>query len=281
LHDYVKNPSDENIHHIRTSIRRLEASYLSSIKKLRKKKKLKKYVNKSKKLFKINSEVRDFDIISEKLTKEGNLPLQQYEQITTSIRNNRSKNLEKAKTVALELNKMDIPHFYTSLHDNDSHYAYQRHYNKVIGRYNKIVYEFIDRIEKNIPIVVNNSEKLKELHNLRKDSKKLRYLLELAINKHQNKESEEINDENNKNKNIFISLIDQLEEVQDMLGEIHDYDITIDYMKQQNQSDRIIQDVITNLYKLRKEKYEHFVKYSNSEMYLKLDNSFINLKAIL
>ena len=51
--DYVKNPNEENIHNIRTAIRRLQAIYMSLPKKLRKKKKIREFVIKSKELFRI------------------------------------------------------------------------------------------------------------------------------------------------------------------------------------------------------------------------------------
>ena len=51
--DYIKNPNEENIHNIRTAIRRLQATDISLPKKLRKKKKIREFVIKSKELFRI------------------------------------------------------------------------------------------------------------------------------------------------------------------------------------------------------------------------------------
>src|SRR5918992_2411804 len=73
LDGYIKQPNEENIHDIRKAIRRLEASYRSlPSKKVRKKRAIKEYTEYSKKLFSINSEIRDLDIISEKLSNVGN-----------------------------------------------------------------------------------------------------------------------------------------------------------------------------------------------------------------
>src|SRR5215210_7792954 len=80
VEEYIKDPNEENIHDIRTAIRRLEASYRSSPKQLQKKK-IKKYVDISKCLFKLNSEIRDFDIILEKLSNEGQISEQHLEPI--------------------------------------------------------------------------------------------------------------------------------------------------------------------------------------------------------
>ena len=65
LDDYLIRQDEKNIHDIRTSVRRLDACYQTLPKKLRGRKQMKKFVKKSKDLFKINSQIRDFDIITE------------------------------------------------------------------------------------------------------------------------------------------------------------------------------------------------------------------------
>jgi CHAD domain-containing protein len=82
-------------------------------------------------------------------------------------------------------------------------------------RYNRVVVRLRERIELRLPVVLTNADKLKELHEMRKDSKKLRYLLELSS--HQNKE--------------MHAMIAELEDIQDILGTIHDCDTMISYMK--------------------------------------------------
>ena len=67
--DYIKDSNENNIHDIRTATRRLDASYMSLPKKIRRKTKIRKFVTTSKQLFKVNSEVRDCDIICEKLQR--------------------------------------------------------------------------------------------------------------------------------------------------------------------------------------------------------------------
>ena len=67
--DYIKDSNENNIHDIRTATRRLDASYMSLPKKIRRKTKIRKFVTTSKQLFKVNSQIRDCDIICEKLQK--------------------------------------------------------------------------------------------------------------------------------------------------------------------------------------------------------------------
>ena len=70
LDKYLENPTEDNIHHMRTSLRRLQATYQSCPKQIRKKKKIKEFTSVGKRLFKINSNIRDIDIILEKLANE-------------------------------------------------------------------------------------------------------------------------------------------------------------------------------------------------------------------
>ena len=69
LTKYLKDPKAKNIHDIRTSIRRLNAAFSTLPKKYRTGSSMTTYVLSCKELFKINSEIRDLDIIYEKLQK--------------------------------------------------------------------------------------------------------------------------------------------------------------------------------------------------------------------
>ena len=75
VNDYIKDSNENNIHDIRTAIRRLDASFRSLPKKMRRKTKICKYITTSKRLFKVNSQVRDYDIICEKLQKYSSEPI--------------------------------------------------------------------------------------------------------------------------------------------------------------------------------------------------------------
>ncbi|MGC2573455.1 MAG: CHAD domain-containing protein [Candidatus Nitrosopolaris sp.] len=88
LNDYIKDSNENNIHDIRTAVRRLDASYRSLPKNMRRKNKIRKYMRTSKRLFKINSQVRDCDIICEKLQKYSSEPI--YTKLTSSL--NRRRN---------------------------------------------------------------------------------------------------------------------------------------------------------------------------------------------
>ncbi len=273
LDEYIKDPNKDNIHDIRTAIRRLEASYSASPKQIRKKR-MKKYIDSSKYLFKLNSEIRDFDIILEKLNKEGQMDGQQLEILSKSIKRQKNRKLDKALSIAIELRKLNTPH----LNSDNTFYDRCIMQKKLIKRYNNVVGKFVCRMERNFPIVINNSEKIDELHEIRKDSKKLRYLLELVLsNKDRNKGNIDKNNVFNKNDhgdNHDVSfLLEKLEKIQDMLGNIHDYDITTAYLKGHESHNFFIAE--NNIAMIRKNKYEQFVQYCKSDLLDTENNSFI------
>ncbi|HXX95577.1 MAG TPA: CHAD domain-containing protein [Candidatus Bathyarchaeia archaeon] len=236
LDDYIKDSNENSIHDIRTATRRLDASYMSLPKKIRRKTKIRKYVTTSKQLFKVNSQVRDCDIICEKLQKYSSEPI--YSKLIGSLNRKRKTKLASARKIALSLRELPVPR----VTENEIHAK------QVEKRFNKVVLRLRQRIQLDLPIVVTNASKIEELHELRKTCKKLRYLLELVS--HQNG----IN-----NKEIH-TLITELEDVQDILGSIHDSDMMIFYLRRlrhQNEVTNILHDEISE----RDKKYEDFVQF--------------------
>ncbi len=95
----------------------------------------------------------------------------------------------------------------------------------------------------------------------------MRYLIELVINKEENDTSK---GNTNDDTNVLIDnnnhkILEHLEKIQGMLGDIHDYDIAIDYLRQHQASNNpLITSTITNIMKIRKEKFNDFVNYGKS-----------------
>lgn len=264
LDDYIKEPNEENIHDIRKAVRRLEASYRSlPLKKVRKKRVIREYVKYSKQLFRINSQIRDFDIIGEKLSSDAK-PAQQdvIKSIEGSIFKQRKTKLNEAISFALELRKLRVPKLTKKI--KISNKRSKKRFSKVIGR-------FATRIEQNLPIVANDNEKITELHELRKHCKKLRYLLELLPdNNHQDQRSE---------KDDYVSeLMEKLENVQDILGIIHDHDTTIAYLKRHKGTrtrSTQIHSVLKRISLERQNKYKEFVKFVNEDISVDSNKFFI------
>jgi CHAD domain-containing protein len=255
LNDYIKDSNENNIHDIRTAIRRLDASFRSLPKKMRRKTKIRKYVTTSKRLFRVNSQIRDCDIICEKLQKYSSESI--YTKLTGSLNRRRTAKLASARKIALSLRDLPMP----SVKENAIPPK------KLEMRFNKLVLRLRQRIELDLPIVLTNTNKIEELHELRKTCKKLRYLLELAS--HQNSVN---------NKEIHV-LITELEDVQDILGSIHDSDTTIAYLKsvrQPNKVAHILHDEISE----RNKKYEDFIQFCKRSL-SDTRHNFLNQIAIL
>jgi CHAD domain-containing protein len=107
LKDYKPSFDKNNIHDIRTATRRLDASFISLPKKMRRKTKIRKYVTTSKQLFKANSQVRDCDIIFEKLLKYSSQPI--YTKLIGSLNRKRKTKLASARKIALSLRDLPVP----------------------------------------------------------------------------------------------------------------------------------------------------------------------------
>src|SRR5262245_4008165 len=107
LNDYIRDSNENNIHDIRTAIRRLDASYRSLPKKIRRKNKISKYMTTSKRLFKINSQVRDYDIICGKFQKYSSEAI--YTKLIGSLNRKRKTKLARARKIAFFLRDLLLP----------------------------------------------------------------------------------------------------------------------------------------------------------------------------
>ena len=280
LDDYLKDPNEEQIHDIRTAVRRLRAIYQALPKAIRNKKNIKEFVAKSKELFSLNSKIRDCDIILELLSKDTediSSPKREQQQVSHSsqaianiskaLETLRKRKLTASKALAVELRKLAVPTL-----DNNK---FNKSEKKLKKRFNKVVSRFANTIEKNYPVVLSSPKRLAELHEMRKDCKKLRYLLELLPVGANGK---------NDGKDKVTQLIEELEKVQDMLGTIHDYDTAIAYTKkylENHPKDRSsLHNIVKYLYEDRQKKFEQFTKYCKADLSNSKNNLFLNVMNI-
>jgi CHAD domain-containing protein len=241
LDDYLTRQDEKNIHDIRTSVRRLDACYQTLPKKLQRRKQMKKFVKKSKVLFKINSQIRDFDIITELIGKNNTEHGSRNNRVDLNFENRRARKLENAKVIAVRLRKLPLP----KVKKKSSPKA------KLTKRFDKLISKFGGRIQLNLPLVTTDPDKVAELHELRKDCKKLRYLLELISH-------------DNSSDNIISKMEGELQNMQDLLGAIHDCDATVIYLKRQKRqkTNEIIEDIVQE----RKRRYENFLAHFKSNI---------------
>jgi len=245
VNDYIADSNEGNIHDIRTAIRKVDASFRSLPKKVRKKSRVYDYTTASKQLFKINSQVRDYDIIYGKLEKYSSEPV--YTELTGALKKRRDAKLRKARSIALSLRKLPLP----KVDEDDIPNK------KLQQRFNKVVSRFSDRIELNFPIVITNVNKTQQLHEMRKDCKKLRYLLEILPNQN----------------NEIAKTITELEEIQDMLGSIHDDDIMIAYLRR-GKLPKKVHHILDEEIAERNKKYEEFVQFYKGSLSNSKENFF-------
>ncbi|MCE9653537.1 MAG: CHAD domain-containing protein [Nitrosarchaeum sp.] len=189
----VNDPSVDNIHDLRTSIRRMTTIY-KILSKYLKKKKIKKFVKQYQLLFKSSSIIRDYDILSEKISFYGfsELTFIQY------LKKQREKKIIDVLNQSSLLLTLEVPTI--------SEFNFIDEINMF---FTEKCLELILEIQTNFPIIIQDQTKIKELHSMRKTVKKLRYLLEFLP------------------EDSISQILKDLKQLQDLLGDIHDNDMTI------------------------------------------------------
>jgi CHAD domain-containing protein len=248
---YLKTPNSKQIHNVRTAIRRLDATFMLLPKNNRSHSSLSDYLVKCKEFFKVNSEIRDLDIIYEKLQEYH--PNTQRNNLLESLKATRGSKLQHAKMIARSLKRIDTSKIVDKIGVTEKELA---------KRHSKIVSNLISTIQATFPIVITNSMKLEELHDLRIACKKLRYLLEL------------IPDENN----MMMKTRKSLQKLQDVLGAIHDYDFTIEYLNSLGQQSLEIQEIIAIEKERRNVKYDEFIRLCRRRLKISPDSFLIALR---
>lgn len=238
LDKYTTDPNDENIHDIRVSIRRLEAAYRILPKSVRRQEEISEYLKQAKKLFKVNAEIRDFDIICSNMESKYS---DKTADLVLELRNSRVEHIKNANEVALKISHVHRP----KIHKSDLKKS------KLEKRYLKVLDEIMLDMQKNAIIALGDQKKIDELHMLRKDFKRLRYLFEIASDK-----------------KITADVLKDLKNIQDILGEIHDSDIIINHLRNIKQKSYI--DIIEAEILDRSKKYNTFVTTFKKD--LKIDN---------
>jgi len=118
---------------------------------------------------------------------------------------------------------------------------------KVRRRKKKIVEKLNGKIRQEFPLILGDSRRIEELHELRKNCKKLRYTLEILPSE--------------KEKN----LIGVLRKWQTMLGDVRDNDITEQFIRE-NHLERDIEKIMADLQMVRDSKFRSFVQSAKVEL---------------
>jgi CHAD domain-containing protein len=250
INKYLKDPNEKQIHDVRTAIRRLDATFLILPKKYRNGSPLSEYVLKCKEFFKVNSEIRDYDIIYAKLQKYPSNA--QRDSVIETLRATRDASLEHAKSIAGSLKSTDTSKIIDKIGVTEK--DLQKRFDKILAR-------LISNIESTFPVVLSDSLKIEELHDLRISCKKLRYLLELLPDENQ-------------------GALKTSKTLQDILGAIHDYDFTTDYLSSSGQSSKEIQEIINSENEERRLKFDEFLKYCKRRLDISPDSFLIMIRSL-
>jgi CHAD domain-containing protein len=253
VNKYIKDPNEKNIHDVRTAIRRLDATFLILPKNIRKGSQLSEYVLKCKEFFKVNSEIRDYDIIYSKLQKYPSNA--QRDNVIETLRATREASLEHAKGLADSLKSTDTTKIIDRIGVTEK---------ELQKRFDKILARLISKIESTFPIILTDPLKVEELHDLRIACKKLRYLLELLPDDHQG----------------ALKTRKTLQKLQDILGAIHDYDFTTEYLNSKAQLSEEIKEIINSENEDRKHKFDEFLRYSKRRLDISPNSFLIMIRSL-
>jgi CHAD domain-containing protein len=233
---YLADPSNEkHIHDVRTSLRRLDTFYSLLPKKLRKRNR--KLIEKYKSFFRANSKIRDLDITRKKIAVLAK-GAPDASKLDLQLQGRRKTELRQALRLAKALGKISS----LAIKGIPS--------SKVEKRFNKIIERLTIRIREILPLVLSDDTKKEELHSLRKNCKKLRYVFEVLPESHIKKFGKKLDS--------TIGGKD-LKEIQEKLGLIHDSDITMDYL--QNSRQGLAKRLVNKETAERNNLYIEFVKY--------------------
>jgi len=207
LASYIEDPNVNNIHDVRTSFRRLEAAY-SVFPNSAKTRSSEKFLTLGKEFFRLNSVIRDSDVMLKKLNSDA-----RSGPIIERLHQIRAENLEQALVVAQKLALLQEPQLNNKKLPLDKLLQL-----KVDHR--------ISNIQHFIPLIRDDEENIEELHTLRKQAKKLFYLLEPN------------------NDPADTPEMMRLKKLQTVAGDIHDCDVTIAFLNENSNSTNNIKPLV-------------------------------------
>ena len=221
----------ENVHDIRTSIRRFQSAYKALPKKVRTKRGVRKYKDSCTALFKVLNEMRDYDVILSRLSSypESNA----LKDAKSFVRKKREYLETRARKRAL------------SLRDDAKKLKFGSFSDSQFDKRLEVQLEVQARkMRDDLLVVWTGRTKKDELHGLRKDCKKLRYMLELKEEKY------------GKQMNV-------LKEWQGYLGTVHDIEMTELVLRNRNKRGSL-DSILKEEESKAKENYDKFMTRSRS-----------------
>jgi len=219
-----ERPSPADVHELRVTARRIQVMRRLLPKEIRTSQESRRFGLALKSMLRATSQLRDFDTLLDTLeAHRSGLP----SEILVSLENQRSDVAARAKAATDLIAEAPAP-------DLDSP---QIRGKKASRRLRKLIRKQGRMAEELLPTVLGNESKVTDLHSLRKDVKKLRYLLELA-----GKSPPELS---------------VMARWQESLGAVHDLDVAASYLG--SQGDLATEMTVRELMRTRHARYLKFV----------------------
>jgi CHAD domain-containing protein len=227
LKAYLKDPNPENVRSLRIAMRRMHLSTELLPKKMRKAKMTRAFLAALDEASKAIAKVRDLDIILSKISTYR--PELSVEEQIARIKETRESQLQAARRLTIAFQKAHIP----KIREKDLSVP------KLQKRIDKTTKQLIAMINGRLPLVLKDSNNARDLHLLRMDCRRLRYLAEIFRSKKTG------------------GLLSRLRSWQSQLGFIHDSDLTIDYLRNLGEAPEM-QPMLIDLVTQRMQSYEKF-----------------------
>jgi CHAD domain-containing protein len=226
LESYLKDSNAENLHGLRTSTRRMLTIFKLLPAGMREGTP-KGTTEKFSRLLELTQKARHLDIVLSRIpSKEQN---KSTEVLARSFRKARDSSLRTAQRIASSLKNSPLPEIRSKDLEDST----------LQKRFNRSAQKLTARVRKAIPTVIKGSIKTKQLHRLRQDSRKLRYILELSPNPETSEK------------------LSVLRTWQEILATIHDNDACIQLLQDGKRSEQI-ERLLHELKSERSQNYEKF-----------------------
>ncbi len=227
LKAYFKDSNPESVRSLRIAMRRTYLCTELLPKKMRKAKTTRNFLTSLDEASKTNARVRDLDIVLSKISAYK--PDVSVDDRIARIKETRESQLQAARRQTIAFQKERIPR----IGEKELSVA------KLQKRLNKTTNQLMAAINGRLQLVLNDSKNVKDLHLLRIDCRRLRYLAELFRSKK------------------TTGLLSRLRSWQSLLGIIHDSDLTIDYLRNLGEAPEM-QPILNDLMTQRLQSYEKF-----------------------
>jgi CHAD domain-containing protein len=233
LREYLGNPDVENTRSLRASVRRLSTA-LDIIPKRSRKKEMRLVRRRCRKLLKATSKIRDVDIVDQKLAKTS--AGSTIELLMNNLREERDEYSSDSMKDAWRLFEIGMPKV-----DRKDFRGARRWVAKTLDELDRKVMEVL-------PVVTKNEGKVEELHSLRKHAKTIRYAIELLPATRSS-----------------AVAVEALRSWQDILGEVRDSDVLIEYLGRARQTGPVKQALASER-DSRHARYVAFVRSSSKDV---------------